>query len=130
MAINGSGVATCATSLLASGSVYHLEAVYSGDGNYVSVTSPALAQTVTKANQTIAFTSAYPSPAYYGNTYTVTATGGGSTSPVIFTSATTAVCTVTGSLVSFVGVGTCTIDADQAADANYNAAPEKAQPSP
>jgi hypothetical protein len=127
MAINGSGVATCATSFLASGSAYHLEAVYSGDGNYVSVTSPALAQTVTKANQTIAFTSSYPSPAYYGSTYTVTATGGGSTSPVTFTSATTAVCTLTNSLVSFVGVGTCTIDADQAADTNYNAAPEKAQ---
>jgi len=124
VAINGSGVATCATSLLASGSVYHLEAVYSGDGNYVAVTSSALAQAVTKANQAITFTSAYPSPAYYGNTYTVTATGGGSTSPVVFTGASTAVCTVTGSLVSFVGVGNCIVDANQAADANYNAAPE------
>jgi len=127
VAMNGSGVATCATSLLASGSVYHLEAVYSGDGNYVTVTSAALAQAVSKGTQTITFTSAYPSPAYYGNTYTVTATGGGSTSPVLFTSATMSVCTVTGSLVSFVGVGTCTIDANQAADANYNAASQALQ---
>jgi hypothetical protein len=120
-----SGVATCTTSFEASGSVYDLEAVYSGDGNYVSVTSPVLGQIVNKADQTITFTSSPPS-ADYGSTYTVSATGGGSTSPVVFTSGTTGICTVVsgGDLVTFVATGTCTIDANQAADSNYTAAPQ------
>jgi hypothetical protein len=126
--LDADGVATCTTSFLASGSVYDLEVVYSGDQNYTALTSGAVAQTVDKAPQTISFTSSFPSPADYGGTYTVSATGGGSTSPVVFTSGTTGVCTVSGGdLVTFVGVGTCTIDANQAADGNYSAATQASQ---
>jgi titin len=56
-----------------------------------------------------------------GSTYTIsaTATSGLSTT---FSSATTGVCTVSGSTVTFVGAGTCTVNADQAGDGTYSAA--------
>ena len=44
-----------------------------------------------------------------------------------FYSATRGVCTVSGSTVSFVGAGTCTIDANQAGNLNYTAAPTATQ---
>jgi hypothetical protein len=46
---------------------------------------------------------------------------------VVFTSATTSVCTVSGSTVTLVGVGTCTIDANQAGNADISAAPQVTQ---
>lgn len=61
-----------------------------------------------------------------GGTGLVTAAGGGSLNPVIFTSTTTGVCTVggtNGSTVAAVTVGMCTIAANQAGNANYSAAP-------
>ncbi|GLL02261.1 hypothetical protein [Dactylosporangium matsuzakiense] len=54
---------------------------------------------------------------------TITVTGTASSSlPVAFTSTTPAVCTVSGTTVTLVAAGTCTIDADQAGDATYAAA--------
>jgi len=47
--------------------------------------------------------------------------------PVTFTSMTPSVCTVEGTTVTGVAAGTCTIAADQAGDANYNAAPQVTQ---
>lgn len=76
------------------------------------------------APQTITFTSAPPSPAILGGSYTVSAGGGGSGNPVTFTSLTPSVCTVgpssggTGT-VSLDAIGTCTIAADQAGSANW-----------
>ena len=55
------------------------------------------------------------------------ATGGGSGNPVTFSSATSGVCTVSRSTVSFVGTGTCTLDANQAGNADYTAAPTATQ---
>lgn len=62
-----------------------------------------------------------------GGTGTVSATGGGSSNPVVFTSTTPAICTVSGSTVTGVTTGTCTIAANQAADANYSAAAQVTQ---
>jgi hypothetical protein len=42
--------------------------------------------------------------------------------PVTFGSNTLTICTVAGSTVSYLAVGTCTVTADQAGDANYNPA--------
>jgi hypothetical protein len=68
----------------------------------------------------ITFNSTPPSPAQAGGpSYTVSAVGGGSTAPVVFSSATPSACTVSGSVVTFVGSGTCTIDANQAGDATH-----------
>lgn len=86
--------------------------------------------TVAKADQAIAFTSTPPSDAtYHGATYTVAATGGGSGNPVTFSIDPTAasVCTISGAVVSFTGVGTCAIDANQAGSTYYNAAPQAQQ---
>ncbi|HEV8612577.1 MAG TPA: PxKF domain-containing protein, partial [Gemmatimonadales bacterium] len=66
--------------------------------------------------------------AYYtGPTYTVAATGGGSGNSVSFASLTGSVCSVSGSVVSFIGVGSCTIAANQAGSTNYAAATEATQ---
>ena len=72
---------------------------------------------VGKASQSITFTSTAPSNATVGTTYTVIATGGASGNAVTFS--TMSACTVSGSTVSFIGVGPCVIDADQAGNADY-----------
>jgi hypothetical protein len=77
--------------------------------------------------QTIHFTSTAPANAAYGGTYTVAATGGASGEPVTFSAAALSVCTVSGSTVTFTGVGTCTIDANQAGNSSFSAAPQVAQ---
>jgi len=46
---------------------------------------------------------------------------------VSFSTTSTSVCTVSGSTATIVGAGLCTITANQAGDANYNAAPPVAQ---
>lgn len=71
-------------------------------------------------NQTISF-SAAPT-VIVGGTGTISATGGASGNPVTFTSTTTGVCTVSGSVVTGVTAGTCAIAANQAGNTNYSAA--------
>jgi hypothetical protein len=57
-------------------------------------------------------------------TATLTATGGGSTSPIVFSaSSASSICTVTGNVVTYIGVGICRLNADQGNDATYSAAP-------
>src|SRR6185369_10885810 len=46
---------------------------------------------------------------------------------VIFSTTTTATCQVSGTTVTIVGGGTCTIDANQPGDANFGAAPQVSQ---
>jgi len=65
-----------------------------------------------------------------GGTGTVTATGGASGNPVTFTSQTATVCTTSGtngSTISGWAFGTCTIAANQAGNADYNAAEQVTQ---
>jgi hypothetical protein len=77
--------------------------------------------------QTITFTSPPPPNAVVGGpSYPVSATGGASGSPVSFSvdASSSSVCSISGSTVSFIGVGTCVIDANQAGNAAYSAAPQ------
>ena len=84
--------------------------------------------TVGKVAQAISFSTVAPANAIVGGpNYVVAATGGASGDAVIFSSATPSVCLVTGSTVSFIGQGTCTIDADQSGNANYLDAPQVEQ---
>ncbi|MBI5656087.1 MAG: right-handed parallel beta-helix repeat-containing protein [Geobacter sp.] len=93
------------------------------DSNYNGTASGTL--TINKGSQAIAFGTA---PAVVvGGTGTVGATGGASTSPVLFSSTTTSVCTISGTTVTGMIAGTCTIAANQAGDANYDAAPQVTQ---
>ena len=115
--VNFVGVGTCS-----------LEADQTGNATYYAGQT-IQSFTVAQATQAITYTSAQPSNAVYdGPTYSVSATGGGSGNPVTFSSTTPSVCFVTGSSVSFVGVGSCTVAADQAGNADYQAAPELSQP--
>jgi len=76
------------------------------------------------AQQAITFTSTAPADAVYGGTYQVSATGGNSGIPVVFTidASSIGVCSVTSATVSFTGVGTCTVTASQAGNNNYKPA--------
>ena len=84
---------------------------------------------VGKGNQTISYTSTAPAAATVGGaTYNVTATAT-SALPVAFTidAAATSVCSIAGSTVSFIAVGTCVIDANQAGDGTFSAAAQVQQ---
>lgn len=103
-------------------------ATKAGDANFVPTTSAPLGITVTKATQAIAFTSAAPSPAIVGGTYSPTATAT-SGNPVAFTidASTSARCSISGGVVTFTAAGACTINADQAGDGNWDPAPRATQ---
>jgi hypothetical protein len=119
--VSSTGVISAATSLApGTYTVDGSEADSNGDtGTWV------FSLTVGQASQTITFTSTPPSNATVGASYTVTATGGPSGNAITFS--TTSACTMSGSTVSFVGVGTCVVDANQAGDADYLAAPQAQQ---
>jgi hypothetical protein len=79
---------------------------------------------IARGDQSIAFTSTPPANASFGGSaYTVSATAssGLSVSLSVDPSA-SSVCAVSGATVTFIGVGNCTVDADQPGDANWNAA--------
>jgi len=79
--------------------------------------------------QAIVFTSVPPSEPTVGSTYTVTAAGGGSGNEVTFTTdpSSALVCSINGATVSLIGPGTCTIDANQEGNGNYQASPQVQQ---
>jgi hypothetical protein len=80
------------------------------------------------APQVITFTSSAPTGAVvHGQPYAVTATGGASGNPVVFSTPSNLVCEVVGPTVDFLGSGTCTVDADQAGNADYAAAATASQ---
>ncbi|HEY3417254.1 MAG TPA: Ig-like domain repeat protein, partial [Armatimonadota bacterium] len=100
------------------------------DANNYTPANQDVSLTVQPASQSISFTSTAPANAVIaGPAYTPTATGGASSSPVIFSidAAATSVCSLSGGEVSFQASGVCMIDANQAADANYTAAPQAQQ---
>lgn len=102
-----------------------VRASQAGDSTY-NPASQTQSFEVAKQNQTITFTSRVPKNATVGRTYAVSATAS-SGLPVSFSSTTTGVCTVSGSTVSFVAAGTCTVQAMQAGNETYNAAPSQTQ---
>src|SRR5579875_3724001 len=107
-----------------------IDANQAGNANYLAAPQVQQSFAVSQGTQTITSTSSPPSNAAVGGpTYTVTATGGASGNPVVFTidASATSVCSISGSTVSFIGAGTCVIDANQAGNANYLAAPQVQQ---
>jgi outer membrane protein OmpA-like peptidoglycan-associated protein len=82
--------------------------------------------------QVITFTNTPPTHPPLGSTYTVTATGGGSGNPVVFSvdGSSTSGCTInaaTGVVTLTAPAGTCVIDANQAGSAAYSAAAQVQQ---
>ncbi len=81
---------------------------------------------IAPASQTITFNAQSPSSQAFvtSGTFPINplASGGASGNPVIYSSTTTSVCTVSGTTVTMVFGGTCTIAANQAGNSNYAAA--------
>ncbi len=90
-----------------------------GNSNYNAATSVSQTFSIAKANQTITF-GALADKTYGDPDFTVTATASSGLA-VAFT--TDGNCTVTGATVHLTGAGSCTVNAGQPGDANFNAAP-------
>ncbi len=104
-----------------------VEANQDGNSNYEAAPQAQQSFSVSKGSQHIVFTSIPPSAATLGDSsYLVAATASSGLS-VTLSSGAPSVCSLKGQTVSFVGVGTCTIDAEQPGDSEYDAAPETQQ---
>ncbi|MGA8364858.1 MAG: hypothetical protein WB709_10095, partial [Solirubrobacteraceae bacterium] len=101
-----------------------IEATQAGNTNWNAAPTVEQSFTIAKGNQTVAFTA--PAEKRLDQspiTISATATSG---LPVSFASKTTSVCTTSGSLgetVTTVAAGTCTIEATQAGNTEWNPAP-------
>lgn len=121
-----STVTSCGDTALMSRTTYgYSTAAIKSSWQSTVITSSA---TTTKGSQTITFTSTAPTSARLGGFYTPTATAS-SGLPVTLTIDATArsVCSIFGSTVVFTASGTCTVDADQPGNANFDAAPQAQQ---
>ncbi len=85
--------------------------------------SSASTSVTPKGVQTITF-GATPS-VVVGGTGTVTATGGASGNPIVFTSNTPTTCSLSGNVITGVAAGNCRVFANQAGNSVYNAATQK-----
>ena len=113
------GVSGSTVSLVAVGTCT-IQATQSGNTTYAAATPVSQSFQVTKASQTITF-GAISSKTFGTSPFTISATASSGLA-VSFTSQTTSICTVSGPRVTLVAVGTCTIQATQAGNANYAAA--------
>lgn len=107
-----------------------VDANQAGNASYNAADQEEQIVVVNKIDQTITFTSTPPSPSAVGGTYTVTATGGGSGNPVVFSidgASSVGACSINGNLVSFTSTGTCIINANQAGNAQYSPAAQEQQ---
>jgi RHS repeat-associated protein len=98
-----------------------IQAAQAGNANWNAAPNVPQSFSVTKGSQTINFT-APGNHALGSGTFTLTATATSGLT-VTFASLTTSICTVNVRTVTLVAVGTCTIQASQAGNANWNAAP-------
>ncbi len=98
-----------------------------GNDNYTAAAPLTAAVVIHKLAQAITdFTPPATLTQAAGSSLTLTATGGASGNPVVFTSTPATICTttgITGQTLTVVSAGTCTVYADQAANENYAAAP-------
>ena len=131
-----SAVALAANTYGAVSATYAPTAQSSSNSNFVYTTSsstPSLSFTVSAANQTATFTSSPPPHAIVGGPmYLPTASGGASGNPVVISvdGESAAVCSMFSGSVAFTGTGICTLDANQAGNANYKPALETKQSLP
>jgi hypothetical protein len=130
------GTLTCSTTATSSSPPgdYPITCGGNTSPNY-TITYIAGTLTVFPATQTITMTTTAPTHAVVGDTYTPHATGGGSGNPVVFSidpMTTPGVCSISNGVVTFLDpilniYGNCWIDADQAGDTQYPAAPQVQQ---
>ncbi|HZX75581.1 autotransporter domain-containing protein [Lysobacter sp.] len=103
-----------------------LTADQAGNASYAAAPQVTLDVAIGIAAQAITGFSANPAEPVYsrGGTFVLSAIGGASGLPVVFASNTTSVCTVSGSTVTMLAAGTCSLTADQAGNASFSAAPQ------
>jgi len=99
------------------GGVHSLTATYNGDSLNAASTSSPLSLTVVAQSQTITFAPLI-TKTFSAGTINVTATASSGLT-VTFSSTSPAVCSATGTLVSLLSVGTCSIQASQAGNPSY-----------
>ena len=102
-----------------------ITASQSGDANYNAAADVVQSFTVNKASQTITFNTLADKT--FGDADFNMSASSDSGLTVSFASSTTSVCTLSGSTVTIVGAGSCSITASQSGDANYNAAVDVVQ---
>jgi len=106
--LTGNGVGTC-----------EVTATKAGDANYLPQTG-TVTVTVEQAEQAALVVTATPNPVIAGQTSALATTGGSGTGAVTYAVTTGgANCSVTGSTLTALAAGTCTVTATKAADANY-----------
>ena len=125
------GHASCSSTAAAVASSEAVTASYSGDDTYLASSGTGTVS-VSPGSQTLEFTSTPPAPGVVGGSYAAAATGGASGNPVVLTvdSSATSTCSISGDVVSFTGLGSCVIDANQAGTGDYSPAPEVQQSIP
>lgn len=128
----GTGVSPVAVSAalagLVAGTEYHFRISAANIGG-VSKGSDETFKTPAKLTQSITFSSTPPGNATVGGPQYTVAAEASSKLAVSFSidPSSSSVCTISGATVSFVGSGTCTIDANQAGNGEYEAAPQAQQ---
>jgi hypothetical protein len=105
-----------------------IDANQAGNGTYAA--APQVQGTITvssaeKLSQSISFTA--PASGTAGGSATLSASGGRSGNPVVFSASSPGVCTVSGATVTYIAAGQCVIDANQAGNGTYAAALEVQQ---
>jgi hypothetical protein len=106
-----------------------LDANQAGNASWSAATQVQQSFTVAKGAQTITFTSTAPTRAAingYGYTPTATATSGLAVT-ITVDSSSSSICSISGGVVSFQGVGNCVLDANQAGNASWSAATQVQQ---
>ncbi len=126
--LNGSTGVVSGTPTSAGAFSYRIR-VTDSQGTPVTTDGSTVSGTITKGNQTISFTpSTAPSASVGGAAYTPTVSATSGLTPTLSIDASsTAICTISGGSVTFQATGTCLINANQAGDSNWNAAPQAQQ---
>jgi titin len=104
-----------------------ITATKASDFNYLVANSSSTTVTFSES-QSLEFTSTVPAHAETGSTYTPAATSSAALTVTISVDASSStVCSMNGSLVTFLTTGTCVLDANQAGAGNVLAAPQNQQ---
>lgn len=102
-------------------------AFYIGDQFTQYLQTAPITRTVTQVSQTISFSTLNDKPFGVAPFDIAGSASASSGLPITFSTTSTGVCSLNGSLVTLIGIGTCTIHADQGGDTNHLPAPTVSQ---
>jgi hypothetical protein len=127
---SGCGV-TAGELVYSSAGTCSVTALKASDSNYLSVSSSVQTVTISKAGQTVAFTSSVPGSPVSGDTYSPAASAvsnvTGLSSGVSASFAVSGPCGISSGVVTFTASGSCVVTASAASNTNFNAASDVTQ---